>query len=93
MVLVTTTPSIFTISSPGRIPAILAGDLLAPGLHSPRVGPSEVLITQGMTCSTLLVIIEVPMPPRITMRIKNPRTKCKNEPAPRTINLFGTDAS
>ena len=70
------------ISSPGRIPALFAGEIGSFGVHSALFG------THGTTCETVGRTFETPTPAKRMKSNKKPRTKWRNDPAPSTTNFW-----
>ena len=81
-----------TTSSFANNPEIFAGEGVDVAEHLVSVTPLEVFRTQGTTSPMVLVTVVTPTPARRTKRIRKPSTKCRKEPAPRTIKRFGTEA-
>ena len=81
-------PFTLTILSPATMPTFLAGD----GTDFTEHTSVAVCGMQSLTRSTLLVNEVTPMEANKTNSSTNPITKCRNEPAPKTINRCATDA-
>jgi hypothetical protein len=80
------------ISSPAIRPAALAGVGIEVAEQFESEIPVEEFVTQGTTRSIVLDTAVTPTPANKITKIKKPKTKCRNDPAPRTISLFGTEA-
>ena len=61
-------------------------------VHAESETPLAEFETHGTTSPIVLVTAVTPTPASRITNIKKPNTKCRNDPAPRTISRFGTDA-
>jgi hypothetical protein len=80
------------ISSPAIKPAAFAGVGIEVAVQFESETPVEEFETHGTTRSIVFVTAVTPTPENRITNIKKPRTKCRNDPAPRTISLLGTEA-